>query len=183
MGKTEINEIQKGGIIVECLTMFSTRIGGINIDPNTKPTQVDEATYQKYKEIFDFYVKERVISVIHEGEKQYGKKVEVIKAMEMQEEDEAPRGQSPLKPYVVRKQDRTAESSGKPVVIRTADEIVNGGEKDTICVAATKSGDRCSNERVSGYRVCSIHLKGIRANRNIVDASGETLTLDMVTHD
>jgi hypothetical protein len=94
-----------------------------------------------------------------------------------------PRGQSPLQPYVVRKQDRNPESSGKPVVVKTANEIVNGGEVDTNCVALTKSGDRCSNERMAGFRVCSVHHRSIKQNRNIIDASGTSLTLDMVTHD
>lgn len=183
MGTMKINEEKPKRYIVECITMYGTRIGGRNLDPGAKPEIFTEDEYIRYKKLFDHYVSERVITVIEEGQKAFGMKVEQIKAIERAKEDAIPRGQKPLEPIVITRRDRESANVGdEGLVVKSAKEIMEGGDNDSICIAATKAGERCSNERQPGKRVCSIHLRSIQKKRTVTDCAGNNLTIDNINY-
>lgn len=169
------------GVIVECLTMYATLIAGVLIQPGTVPSFFTQETYNLYKDVFDFYEKERVIRVIPQGGREFSRKLDIIKLAQEKAEQDVPRGQVPLKPYAVDLRQREPERFENAIVVKSAKDIVDGEDKDTICIATTKTGDRCTKERATMFKVCDVHLRAIKAGRNVTTPLGEPLTLELVS--
>lgn len=167
-------------VLVNCVTSVSTRIAGYNINPNRPPVEIPIAIYNTHKATFDHYVSEQVIVVTKPSEKGFQEGIERIETMRQIEEENIPRGQRPLKPFVMdTRTQRNAEQYDADITVKTPKELANIGTPSPTCVAVTKAGDRCAVEKMKGFKVCASHLKMIRLNKDVKDISGNRIELSM----